>query len=52
MKKQSGKKKLVINENLFLIKININRAGIFPLIYTELGMKISSTSGTVRPSRM
>ena len=31
MKKQSGKNKLVINEEFILIKININRAGIFPL---------------------
>ena len=31
MKKQTGKNKLVIMRNLFLIKININRAGIFPL---------------------
>ena len=30
MKKQSGKNKLVMR-NLFLIKININRARIFPL---------------------
>ena len=35
MKKQSGKNKLVINEELFLIKININRAGIFPLSYRK-----------------
>ena len=32
MKKQSGKNELVIlMRNLFLIKINIKRAGIFPL---------------------
>ena len=32
MKKQSGKNKLVLVRNLFLIKTNINRVGIFPLI--------------------
>ena len=31
MKKQSGKNKSELMRNLFLIKININRAGIFPL---------------------
>ena len=31
MMKQSGKNKLVINEEFILIKININRVGIFPL---------------------
>ena len=31
MKKQSGKNKLVINEEFILMKMNIDRAGIFPL---------------------
>ena len=35
MKNQSGKNKLELMRNLFLIKININRAGIFPLSFSK-----------------